>query len=59
MFNPKEFVKELINSGLTEEEALLETKNELKKRKLTNKRQIKITNDNASWFRIRKQIYRR
>jgi len=59
LINPKVYIQELIDSGLTKEEAYSELKKEIQKRKMIKKKQIKFQNDFSNSFRTNCQRYRR
>ena len=59
MFDPKKAIKDLIDSGLSEEEACKEVRKEIKKRNIMSQEQVKFINDDTFWFRDRCDRFKR
>lgn len=51
MLNIKEYIKDLILSGLTKEEACCEARKELKRIRKSKVNEVVRVNDHAAWFR--------
>ena len=52
MFNPTSLIQDMIDSGLSREEAFKEAKKEVKKRNKINIRNVVYENDMATFFRV-------
>lgn len=59
MFDIKEYIKDLIESGINKEDAVKKAKIELKNRKEGTSKQIEIENDRSSWVKQVRDYYNR
>ena len=59
MLDINEYVKDLVNSGFSKDEAIKNAKGEIEKRKLSKPKQIEKENKNSDWFRKSCDRYKR